>query len=268
MQPEQLVERIAATHGEPDRLTEFRHQAATNIDPGLVGHIDTAYSHHGSDRIDVTQATWERLQDRKTDTTTIQPLSEAVHDDPGILKDLPGPATPIQRLCQSFFTNGIHIQIEEPEDTVIQPVLSEVATPKIDLVIVQATAEAEATVVEGCSAPRSAPFRAGYTIIDADEGSNIRYGNLQHWSDTLLLDATRSLQGTPVDHFLSADKAVIESEAPSRTLTPDTAFQTDAFQVTDMTDMDGKPIEHEADSLTNLPQEYRAEIDHILGLGD
>ncbi len=267
MQPERLARRIADSHDEPERLKEHRQQVASDLDPAIADNLEQAYTHHGGDRIDVSQEVWDRLQDRMNDTTRIQTLTDAVSDDPSVLEDIPEPGTQVQRLCQAFFTNGVHIRIEEPEDTVIQPVLQGFASPKIDLIIVQATEKAKATVVEGCSAPRSRPFRAGSTIIDAGD-AELRYGSLQHWRDTLLLDSTRTIGTTPIDHFLKAPRTIIEADGPSRVLTPETAFQTDRFRLTDMTDSPGEPIDHAADSLTNLPPEYRTEIDHILGLGE
>jgi Fe-S cluster assembly scaffold protein SufB len=267
MHPERLAAQIADSHSEPDQLREFRQQAATDLDPAIATQLDQVYTHHGGDRIDVSQTAWDRLQDRKNDTTTIQPLTEAVQDDPSVLESIPEPDTSIQRLCQAFFTNGVHIRIEDDEDTVIQPVLKGFARPEIDLIVVQAVEDVEATVIEGCSAPRSALFRAGTTCIDAVD-ADLRYGNLQHWQDTLLLDSTRTHGQTPVDHFLKAERAIIEADADSRVLTPETAFRTTNLHLTDTAATGGEPIEQTAESLTNLPDEYRTEIAHILGLGD
>lgn len=267
MHPERLAGRIADSHNEPDYLKESRQQAAADLDPAIATQLDQVYTYHGGDRIDVSQTAWDRLQDRMNDSTTIQPLTDAVQDDPSVLETLQEPDTLIQRLCQAFFTNGVHVRIEEPEDTIIQPVIQGFARPKIDLIIVQAADGVEATVIEGCSAPRSSPFRAGATIIDASD-AELRYGNLQHWKDTMLLDSTRTLGDTPVDHFFKAQRAILEADAESRVLTPETAFCTDGFHLSDTTDTSGDPLNHDADTLTNLPDEYRAEIAHILGLGD
>ncbi|MDY6770398.1 MAG: hypothetical protein SV186_00405 [Candidatus Nanohaloarchaea archaeon] len=266
---DELAARISEHNDEPDELLSWRQQAASGLDE-LAAQTAAQLAPRDGDRLDVAPAIRDRVQDQTAEGTTVQTLIDAFNDHPGLIEQLPGPKTLIQRYCQAFFTNGIHIHVTADEDTVLQPLHSRFADPWIDQIIVTADPGASATVVEGCSAPRSSGFRAGSTVIHAQDSAKVRYCNLQHWKQTNLLDSNRATGSgdVSIDHVIAADRHIVECDARSRVLTPGTAFQADGFIHDGTTPDHADRLDHDPAALTNLPDEYRKELRHILDLGD
>jgi len=279
MQKDRLVDRIASQRDEPDVLRKIRSRTAERIPQTLSQHLADQFQPRetGRDqRRNVSDHVWEHLQDAlKTDGARLTTLHDAAIDQPSIISDLlPDPGSPLQTLCQAYFTNGVYIELPDGAriDTPLQPVFSNFASPQIDMFIVNAGDDVAASFIEGCSSPRSTGgLRAGYTLINAGKDSRIRHGNLQHWRRTTVFDTTRSTGDGAVatDHFIQTDRGIIEADTPSRAIIGyETGITGENLLVTLDDDIEIHSNHTAANTapslLENLPNDYRTEIKMLM----
>jgi Fe-S cluster assembly scaffold protein SufB len=277
MDPQQLAADISAFNNEPDELLSFRQQAANDLPSSLAPALSDLLQPLDDSRRNVSDTVWNRVQKTLTKHgIQLTTLKQAIQQDSSIIEQTADPTTPIQHLCHAFFTNGIYINV--PADTVVdqtlQPLFKEFAQPRIDLIVCQIGENAEARFIEGCFSPRNGAMRAGTTQLHVDNDAELRYGNLQNWRNTPLLHTTTSHGSGDIQasQFIQSPKGIIETEPRSQSIINDhhiTGNKTNAhINGTIRLSGDYRTGNPDIETLKALPEEYRAEIKHILQLRD